>query len=159
MSRPTSFRYINPSRDIETGGELGGEVITLNAASALNVGDAVLLDANGRAEKSSAVGNYGTRLGIVVGGYLTGGLVRPERLNDIGVAATNAVGQSVLVLIVGIAYAVAGENFASSQKISAGIGASGRVGTTGAAAGNYIGYSLEAGTTGNPVKILVGVGN
>jgi ribosomal protein L21E len=137
---------------------VGGIVIRMIADDALLVGDAVYLSSAGKAQKSTTQADYQARVGIVVGGQQT---QYQQRLasTDIGVSAASADGEHVLVMIFGVCYGVASATLATiGTRVTGATTVAGRVGSTGAAAGNYVAYTLTAAANiGDAVKLLVGV--
>lgn len=85
----------------------GGAIVQMRAATALNIGDCVYVDANGEVAKSTTAANYAAFAGVVVGGRSTNmrAHIGTASGNDaLGDAACAAADQTVLVQINGIAW-------------------------------------------------------
>lgn len=107
--RPSDFTYIgyqNPN-DLQTAPSAGGEVLRFTAGVALNVGDVVQISAANTVTKLTTTPNR--VIGVVVGGDSTPydiqeyGSATVPALIQAGILAA-AVGQSVIVLVHGVAW-------------------------------------------------------
>lgn len=160
--KPTGFSYIQLSENGTQvgGGNLiqGGLVVVGIAAAALKIGDSVFL--NGTLDtwaKSAVPANYATQNGIVVGGTQTNNEINQDS-TAIGVITAANAGESVIVMTYGIAKAVADLALATNHvKVTGASVTSGRVSTTAAAAGNYLGVILDtAAGAASVVRVFVG---
>lgn len=114
--------YLVPSDTPQAMG-YGGLAFPLEAAAALNVGDAVYVSAANRVDKV-ATANVAKRAGVVVGGFKTGFRTLPEV--KVGTVAADAAGQLVLVCFAGRARAVADGVVAAGDRVVA-AGTAGRL--------------------------------
>ena len=155
---PTNLPWL--SHQIEDGPVIsqGGIVIKILAEEALNVGDIVFVNTDGKAEKSSTAGDYTSVAGVVVGGeaysnimdYVADELDNPS---PVGYAASTIEDQYVLVQISGIAWVVAADDGITAG-LSLGVGTvAGRLDP--ASDETTVGVTLSAGDDGDPVKILI----
>lgn len=153
--KATAFPYIINSSNQEAPLRMGGQVIKGLASAALNIGDVVFLSAADTFNKSATPANYATLNGVVVGGDLTNGQIL-QTDNAIGLAAAGA-GQTVIVQVEGIAKVKADVVLNTvGTKVTAGSTTAGRVGLTGGAAGNYLGYTLDAAAAiGNIIRLWI----
>lgn len=139
-------------------GSVGGTVVEFVAAGTLLVGDAVFLTSTdskgGEVNKSATAADYQTAAGIVVGGEST--FMQVGTLSgDVGVTAAT-VGKRVLVQVNGKVWGVADGTVAVGARVGVGTGAAGRLeDTTVATAGQTLGISLGAGTTGAAMLVLI----
>lgn len=83
----------------------GGQVLRALAGGTLNVGDAVIITADGTVNKDTTTGNHLKAAGIVVGGRAFGRNAI-QRANDVGSQAA-LVNQEVYVCVLGLCYGVA----------------------------------------------------
>lgn len=156
--RATNLPYITNTETTDEKLIQGGNVVRMIAAATLKIGDSVF--ANGTldtATKSATPANYATLNGIVVGGFQTGG----EILQDdalIGSLTAALVGETVIVMTYGVAKALADIALATNHvKLTGASVTSGRVSTTSAAAGNYLGILLDtAAGAASVVRVFVG---
>jgi hypothetical protein len=157
-SRPTTYRWVQASiENGETPGAVGGEVARFTATQQMKVGDVVFLkNVVNQVDKSVTVANYAAACGVVVGGYQTGMNVVDDPTVVGTMIAANA-NEDVLVCYSGIAYVVADAALATiGTKLSGAATTAGRVGSVGAAAGNYVGLQLDvAAAAGNVIRLAV----
>lgn len=159
--KPTGFSYLHlneSSNDAPENLFQGGLIVCGIAAGTLVVGDSVFL--NGTLDtwaKSNTPANYATVNGIVVGGSGTGMNVTQDDAT-IGSQQAATVGQQVLVMVYGIAKALADAAMATNHvKVTGATTTAGRVYTTGAAAGTYLGILLNvAAGAASVVRVFVG---
>lgn len=157
--RPTNFPYLWESvSDNETPLRPGGQCLVGLSATTLLVGDVVYLSAADSFNKSVTVGNYTGLKGIVVGGEQT--YMRISQ-NDalIGSQIAAKLNERVIVMYEGIAKTLSDAAIAAlNTKLTAGGTTAGRIGSTGAAAGNYVGVNLDtAGAAAVPIRVAVGM--
>jgi hypothetical protein len=158
--KPTNTAYMNHAESGDFPASPGGIAIQGLALIALNVGDIVFLSSTLDSwTKTVTPGNYATLTGIVIGGQLT---FDQAVQNDsaIGVLPAAGIGQRVLVMVGGVAKVLADVALATrGTKITGGSVTAGRASTTGAAAGNFVGVTLDtAAGAGNILRIAVGWG-
>lgn len=152
--RPSNFPALW-SHDVDFQANATGyaNVLTLQAAATLLIGDAVYLNSAGKVAKTAVGADYLRFMGIVVGGASWGeGLECSFDPTLVGVTAA-ILNQYVYVASYGsIVYATAGAAIVAGSAV--GISATaGRVDDT--ASGNMFGYALEAGVNATGVKILL----
>ena len=134
---------------------VGGIVIKLVAAGALNVGDFVFLSAAGKVNKSNTPANYQAAVGVVVGGKNTGMQCFTDWAAAAQISATSADNDEVLVQISGIAYVVSDAAVAVAAWVGPPATTAGRVDDgANAVAGQRLGKALAA-AGGAAVKIPV----
>lgn len=164
---PTNFGSTMTSEDDRSNGSPGGEVKIFKAEVALLVGDSVLVSSTvlDQVLKTATATNHKNRVGIVVGGKATDMRVI-SGTEAVGLAAA-AIGESVLVQISGIAWAVADAAIATYMvKLRLGTTTAGRllggVDTTDLAAGQtglILGQNLDiAGAAGDKIRVLISRG-
>ena len=157
--KSTQLPYVAATEDKATSLAQGGLTMRGIAAGTLKIGDSVFL--NGTLDtwaKSATPANYATANGIVVGGYQTGGdILQDDAL--IGSANAALVGEMVIVLVFGVAKTLADAALATNHvKVTGASTTAGRVGTTSAAAGNYVGVLLDTATgAASVVRVAVGL--
>lgn len=119
----------------------GGDVIYLPAAAALNVGQVVVIDSNGRAATSTTAGTLAAgRIGVVVGGVATN-MEPVDGAANVGRPAATAIDQTVIVLVSGIARVVSGGAITVGAVIAPDTSTAGRVA---ASTTSPIGIALSA---------------
>lgn len=152
--QPSNFVFVGNTAEQGKVNSPGGITFEFTAATALLVGDAVYLDANGKAAKSLTSADYLKCLGIVVGGTNTFMHAITREL-DVGVSAADA-DETVIVCTYGKAWAIAAAAITLGGNLTVAVTA-GRVDdAAGATAGQIIGNALEAATTaGEAVLIFV----
>lgn len=157
--RPTNFPYLwYSTSDNETPLRPGGICVVGTAGASLLIGDAVYLSAVDTFNKSGTVANYAGLKGIVVGGEQT--FMQTHQADAlIGSMVAAKTGERVIVMVQGIAKTLSDAALATlNTKITAGATTAGRVSSTGAAAGNYIGATLDtAAGAGVPIRVAVGL--
>jgi len=134
---------------------VGGKVATWKAGANCFVGDLVFLQADGKVDPAASAANATLAVGIVVGGEALG-----EYNDCVDEAITyqellaGADGQLIIVLNLGVAYAIANEAIAIGARVTGAAG--GRVADTGVAAGNIAGLCLTtAAAQDDVIKIFV----
>lgn len=133
----------------------GGDCLQFKCNAALNVGDAVYLQAANQVDKG-VTANNALRVGIVVGGFSTKYRCFPEV--KLGSAASSAAGQIVLVCVSGKMQATSGGAIAVGDKLAFGAVA-GQLITTVSASGVILGMALTAaGGAGVAVDVMVSPG-
>lgn len=152
--KPTAFSWLThhlPRQD-KTAAGVGGTVETFTAGAALNTGDIVFFSAANTVNKSNTQANYVGFAGVVVGGAATNNNIT----TSVGVAATTASGQSVLVQVSGIATVVAGGTVTVGTNFSVipDTGTAGRV-IAGTTAGQIVGNTITTGTAAGTMKIFI----
>lgn len=122
-TQASGFNWIVLSDD-PRGLGLGGPVIPLEAAAALNVGDAVFISAANRVNKGVTVADHRRRCGVVVGGLRTDfvcGLA-------VGTPAATAAGDIVLVAVApAVVECIAGAAIAAGDVLKYSTAVAGRV--------------------------------
>ncbi len=138
----------------EIKGSVGGETVVMQAAQALNIGDGVFVSGVDIVDKSTTVGDYAARAGIVVGGQIPaeGNMAVLQDTLDIGEIAA-AINKLVLVCVGGICRVVADGIIAVGDVVEPDAVTAGRVstGTT-----QPFGVALEAAAlAGDKIRILI----
>lgn len=153
----TNHGYLQPE-DAEAGyGLAGGIVKRFLASQALLIGDAVHITADSNeVGKASATTLHDQRVGIVVGGTATEMKILSGS-DALGLDACLADQDEVLVLISGIAWAVAdADTVAIGDSVKEGETTAGRVLDQTATAGVTLGMALDtAAAAGDPIRVLV----
>lgn len=143
----------------------GGDIIYGIATQAMLLGDAVFkTSVKDQFNKSVTVANYATLVGIVVGGRATD--MKVLQYDSISGGPASVVGslqvaqanQEILIMVWGVAYAIADAALATiGTKLTGAATTAGRVGSVGAASGNYVGIQLDtAAGAGNIIRLGVG---
>jgi hypothetical protein len=158
--KPTNAAYMNHAETGDFPASPGGIVLQGLATVALKVGDIVHLDTVLDSwTKDVTPANYATLTGVVIGGQLTfDSAVQTD--SAIGVLPAAGVGQRVLVMVGGVAKVLSDVALVTrGTKITGGSVTAGRASTTGVAAGNYVGVTLDtAAAAGGVIRIAVGWG-
>lgn len=146
----------------------GGDIIYGIANQQMLLGDAVFKTSVVNVfDKSVTVANYATLVGVVVGGRATDfKVLQIDTINQAASGPASVVGQlpvaqanqEILIMIWGVAYAIADAALATiGTKLTGAATTAGRVGSVGAASGNYIGIQLDtAAGAGNIIRVGVG---
>lgn len=159
--KPSNYPYgaaTEASTDILTTIEVGGDCLYGKAATTLLLGDAVFLSAADTWNKSTVVGNYAGLVGIVVGGFRTDGrVIQDDPL--IGVTQCALVNEMVIVMVYGVCKVLSDITLPTvNTKVTAGAVTAGRVSTTGAVSGNYVGGTITVqAAVGAVLKLAVGM--
>jgi hypothetical protein len=159
--KPTNYPYGAATEgpdDVLLTIETGGDCLYGKASQTLLLGDAVFLSAQDTWNKTNVPANYAGLVGIVVGGFrLDNKIVQDDAL--IGVAQAAQVNESVIVMVYGVAKVLSDVALATvNTKVTAGSVTAGRVSTTGAASGNFVGGTLVAAAgAGLVIKLAVGM--
>jgi hypothetical protein len=158
--KPTSSPYtINSESEFNSTDYLltGGDIVYAQATVQLLLGDVVFkTSVKDQVTKSITPANYATMIGVVVGGKQTDfKVIQDDAL--IGVLVAAAANEGVLVMMWGVAKVVSDAALATiGTKVTGASTTAGRVGTTGAASGNFVGVTLDAAASAGLV-IRMGV--
>lgn len=157
--RPSNYPYNAATEENDDLPQIiapGGDCLYGKAAATLLVGDVVFLSATDTWNKSGVVANYAGIVGVVVGGFRTAmQVVSDDAL--IGVAQAALITENVIVLVYGVAKVVTDGAIAVNTKVTASA-TPGRVSTTGAASGNFIGGTMMvAAGAAAVVRLAVGL--
>ncbi len=141
---PTNFPYVK-SKDTDADVAVGGRCIEIATAGALKLGELVVLSAASTVNKSNTAADDVKRVGIVVGGDLTGMRAVSDKA-AYGVQVVTSAGGKALVQVDGLTYTIADAAIAATGALTLGTTTAGRVkaaviGTTGA--GAILGLNLE----------------
>lgn len=135
----------------------GGDIVYAQATASLLLGDIVFkTSVKDQFNKSTTPANYATMVGVVVGGAKTDfKILQDDAL--IGVLQAAAANDGVLIMVWGVAKVVSDVALATiGTKVTGGSVTSGRVSTTGAASGNFVGVTLDA-AAGAGIVMRLGV--
>lgn len=161
--RPSSMGALNLSnKDIFDSDGTGVAISIYPAQAATLIGDFVFLNASGQAQKSTTIGNYTTRCGVVVGGKATDMMVSDD-INDVGLTAAAAAGDPTLVAWAGIFWAIADAAIAAAGVLvginGTSITTAGRVVGAATAAGSRLGVAMTtAAGAGSVFKVAIILG-
>lgn len=151
---PTQFGFTG---SVQALSEPTGIVAVFTPAVALLVGDAVLVSAANTVTKNLTAGDQVKRIGIVVGGDLTGMQACWES-GMVGKNAATATTGKAIVCIAGVAYGIADAIIAAMSQVKLGATTAGRLAaaTPTTDAGKIVGFILTASAAaGDPVKVAV----
>ena len=125
---PTNFPYIKgKDTDTDDGTAIGGRCMEIPSASALKLGEAVIVSAAMSVDKSNTAADATKRVGIVVGGDLTGMRAISDK-SQYGVLTVTSAGGTALVQIDGLVYTIADAAIASAgNQLTLGTTTAGRV--------------------------------
>lgn len=127
----------------EVGG-VGGHTITMLSNGALKIGDVVSLVSAGHVGKTNVAADMTKFFGVVVGGGSAFGAdTAIYGTETVGLAATTAAEQAVVIQVNGIAYVVSDAAVAAAAILTQGGTTAGRVLGAGAA-GQIIGVAIDA---------------
>lgn len=155
---PTNLPYIK-GKDSDADTAIGGRCVEIAAGGALKLGEYVVVSAANTVNKSNTAANDVKRVGVVVGGDLTGMRAVSEKSQYGVLTVTSAIGGRALVQIDGLVYTIADGTIAAVGALTLGTTTAGRVkaitvGTTGA--GAVLGVNLEtAGAAGDLMLTLL----
>jgi len=155
--RATRFSGIQTANEDSVALAEGYRVVGITAAAATLFGDAVYVDSNGKAAKSTSNGNYLNFLGFAVGGANFNNNVLYGSEN-VGVEVAGADEFLLVALPGSIVYGIVGAATTTrGARVSTDSSTAGRVRAQAAASTAYtIGTALETvGTAADPVLILV----
>lgn len=156
---PTNFPYLK-SKDSDGLGSpaIGGRCVEIAAGGALKLGDYVVLSAANTVNKSATAANDVKRIGVVVGGDLTGMRAVSTKSQYGVLTVTSAVGGKALVQVDGLTYTIADAVNAATGILTLGTTTAGRVkagvvGTTGA--GAILGLNLETAAAAGDLMLTL----
>lgn len=147
------------AKDRDTANSVGGRLLKMTAAAALNLNDLVYFDSAGKVNKSATAATMGVAFaGVVVGGQdfdSDGSSIYAAPVLATPVAACSADGEWVLVQVDGIAYVRADSAVAAGARAIGGTTA-GNI-AAGITAGIMVGtvVSAEAAAGAAVVKMLI----
>lgn len=174
---PSNFPYWIPGEAEGDAfpGSPGGQVFAFQAAAALNVGDAVYISAQGatalpipitagyptagwfppQVNKSATLSNYtASGIGVVVGpANWYKSVVQGPNIVTAPTVAASGVGKNVIVMTSGFCWALVDGAVTIGLKLTASASTAGTLSSTGAVAGNILGYAANS-TSGAGVTLV-----
>lgn len=142
----------------------GGDVVYAKATQQMKLGDCVFkTSVVDTFDKSATPANYATMVGVVVGGRLSNfQIIQYDSIANgpsalIGNLVVANAGQEILIMIWGTAYVIADAALATiGTKLTGASTTAGRVGSVGAASGNFVGAQLDvAAGAGSIIRLAV----
>lgn len=154
---PTNLPYIK-GKDSDADIAIGGRCIEIACSGALKLGELVVVSAARTVNKSATAGNAIKRVGIVVGGDLTGMRAIADK-DQYGVLTVTSANGRALIQIDGLVYTIADAAIAAAgTQLALSAVVAGRVADAGAtpAVGAIVGINLEvAGAAGDLMLTLL----